>query len=80
MNYLQKGCFNQPKHPIFTLALLWSSLSMHAEFQADRFHSFGVMEETHALTSAHALARMHTHGHTQTYRSVSRIFKGVVGV
>ena len=47
LNNLQKGCFNEPKHSIFTLAFHWSFLSLHAKFQAARFYSFGWMETTH---------------------------------
>ena len=46
VNYLPKGCFNFPKHPIFTHTLPWTSLDMNAKFAAARFHGFGVMEET----------------------------------
>ena len=35
---------------MFTRVLPWSSLGMHAKFQAAMFHAFGVMEETHART------------------------------
>ena len=53
VNYLQKGCFNLPKHPIFTHALPWSSLNMAAKFQAARFHGFEVMDEMRARTLSH---------------------------
>ena len=33
-NYLQKGCLNFTKHPLFINALPWSSLSRHAKFGA----------------------------------------------
>ena len=49
VNYVQKGCFNERKHTIFSPALPWSFLIMNAKIKAARFHGFGVMKETHTV-------------------------------